>query len=198
MARKKFYIRLGDLPSGRSEISLEYREMIRRRTGEKLPQFEKGISVYPTSWSPDLARWVLFDDAGTAGGLGELWDLVERGDRPILLVSGRVVGEGSDGEPLLRRSTIQIEQRLTVADVYYQALGIEQLSVDALAALLPEDQRQAFIEEHQIERTIMRKIKRGRATPDEVANYHAAVTYMLARYRDLRLRVAGLLRALPS
>jgi len=62
--------------------------------------YEKGVSAYNAIFSPHTGRWMLetVDHAATAGTMQELL----YGDRPIYLVQGDIVGEGTDGEPVLR------------------------------------------------------------------------------------------------
>lgn len=45
---------------------------------------------------------------------------METRERPALLVGGRIVGEGEDGEPVLRRSTIATMRRLGPMDIWAQ------------------------------------------------------------------------------
>jgi hypothetical protein len=127
MARSRHYLRFGELPLGkRSRVSEDYRRSVQARTGVLPPEFETGVSVFPTYKSKLLGRWVLPELAGMAASAGELWAAAESGEMPILLVTGRRARElGQDGEPLLVRNTIEIVERLKPAEVWSQGEGLE-------------------------------------------------------------------------
>ena len=91
------FIRLGDLPpAGRSA---------NHATGRA----EIGISVFRGQWRPEagVARIL----PRTPQEVGSLLGLVAHG-LPAYIVDGRVVGTGSDGEPLLADVTIRARVRL--------------------------------------------------------------------------------------
>lgn len=85
---ERVFLRFGDLPaSGRSENF---------DTGE----LEAGVSVWAAEWDADEQHVVVYvADQPAAASLGHL------SDRPAYLVTGTVVGRGSDGEPLLSDAT---------------------------------------------------------------------------------------------
>lgn len=99
------YIRFGDIPEG-------------ERSGSSKGVTEAGVSVYEAR--PVHGQWeVIAPDTYTGKlGLSELMDDLfhdyatddPRVGRPVYLVTGRVVGHGSDGEPLLR--DVEIEDQL--------------------------------------------------------------------------------------
>ena len=79
------YIRFGNIPKGGRSRN--------HATGE----YEKGVSCYEACYNPFTQAWELAGSAlpaaaimGAAGLYGQVW-----------LISGEVVGQGSDGEPLL-------------------------------------------------------------------------------------------------
>lgn len=121
----KHYLRFGDLPKGRSKIGESYRHHVRVRTGVDLPTHEKGISVFRTYHSDILNRWVLPEEHGTAASASELYAAAESGEMKILLVTGRKVGEGSDGEPILSYKTAKVVKTLSLNEVWDEAGGIE-------------------------------------------------------------------------
>lgn len=86
------FLRFGHFQSETGERSMNW------HTGE----YERGISVYPAFLVGGMVRpiseWM--DDIHGA------WDSLK--DRTRYVLTGRVVGEGSDGEPLLALSTIVI------------------------------------------------------------------------------------------
>lgn len=89
-----FYIRYGDLPKGGRSTNYV--------TGQK----EQGVSVYPATY--DLTTGAIVFD-GSLPGAGTL--VFVSIDRIPHLVTGQYVGDGSDGEPLLRRVKIGAELR---------------------------------------------------------------------------------------
>lgn len=128
--RAKHYLRFGNLPrEGKSRVSDSYRHHVYVRTGQEIPKFEAGVSVFDTYWSEILKRWVLPETHGTAASAGEAYASAIAGDRKIFLVTGRRVrgvrGEGSDGEPLLIRNTIEIVSVLSPDEVWEEASGID-------------------------------------------------------------------------
>jgi len=101
--REQFYIRFGDVPEGeRSEGYI---------LGESFQ--EMGVSVYDADWDKNFLWWDLNLPGGESGP-GTMASLLG-GDRPIYLVQGKQVGEGADGEPLLR--DVKTVKRLNVWDV---------------------------------------------------------------------------------
>lgn len=81
------YIRFGNMPKGgRSKNYV---------TG----QMENGLSVYAATY--DLETGAIILD-GSIANPGTLFFMV--GDRPVYLVTGEEIGEGSDGEPLLENA----------------------------------------------------------------------------------------------
>lgn len=121
--RRRYFIRFGSLPEKFSAISEDYRRHVELITGCRVPFREGGVSVFDTYWSNVLNRWFVPETQGNAASLGELY--VSR--RPIFLLTGRVIGEGSDGEPLLRRSTINIVKKLTKKEIFVEGQGEDQL-----------------------------------------------------------------------
>jgi hypothetical protein len=87
------YIRYGDLPRGG------------RSRNHDTNEYESGISVYRGKMYPD-GSWAV--DAGINQGA---WCLFS--NRPVYLVSGREIGTGSDGEPVL--ADCVVDRRLDLA-----------------------------------------------------------------------------------
>jgi hypothetical protein len=121
---KKRYLRFGELPRGRSRIDDSYRLSVQARTGVLLPEYEKGVSVFPAYRSEILNKWVLPDLAGMQASAGELWSAAEHKEIPVLLVEGKKVGEGSDGEPLLARKSVKVIKRLVTDEIWSEGEGI--------------------------------------------------------------------------
>jgi hypothetical protein len=75
--------------------------------------YENGVSAYGATFSPHIGRWMLdtVDYAATSGTMQELI----YGDREIYLVQGDEVGEGADGEPVLRN--VRLIKQLQKKDI---------------------------------------------------------------------------------
>lgn len=120
MAAQKFYIRIGKIPRlGRSRVGDAYRAS-RARFGGRLPEFERGVSVYEAEFDHERGKWVIpayWIDSYLTGLCDLLMDAVNE-RRKIYLVTGRRVrdAEGSDGEPLLR--DVKIVRELSPTEVY--------------------------------------------------------------------------------
>jgi hypothetical protein len=101
----EFYLRFGDLPKGDySGIGGDYLK-------DNPKQYEKGLSCYWVKWNEELQRWSV-QDQGDAETIQHLLH------RPIYLVKGEEIGFGSDGEPVLKKSTMKILAKLNPNDVY--------------------------------------------------------------------------------
>jgi hypothetical protein len=146
---KRFYIRFGALPKGNSAVGDDYRHRIRVLTGHTVSEFEKGVSVYPTFFSPVLQRWFIAETHGGAATLSELYSEAVEGDREILLLTGRrVSGEGADGEPLLSRKSIKIIKRLKPAQIYSEVEGLHQLTEDFVRSFVSADEAKGMNEDY--------------------------------------------------
>lgn len=94
--QKPLYIRFGDVPS--NETSKIYRGEV--EIGE-----EKGVSVYPAfEVNGNIVLGLTLPI--TKSTLYTQQHLLEYDNRPCYLVSGDYVGEGTDGEPLIRNISI--------------------------------------------------------------------------------------------
>jgi hypothetical protein len=140
--KRKFYIRVGWLPKGKSGIGEAYRIMVSARTGMSLPKHEKGVSVFAARWSPVVGKWFVPETHGVAASLGELWYEVANRKSPALLLSGKVVGHGSDGEPLLERKSIITVARLKPSEVLVQ--GSEDLPDRVVLKYMTDEERTSY------------------------------------------------------
>jgi hypothetical protein len=86
-AEEQLYIRWGAIPP---------RERSRNHDTGRL---ELGVSVYAARWDPERRR-VIYDKDDALPGTGLMLMML---GFPAYLVTGREVGRGSDGEPLIRR-----------------------------------------------------------------------------------------------
>ena len=98
------YIRFGIPPaSGRSQNFIT-------STPDR-PRYEKGISTFPVTW--ENGRWQFATSYGSAPSLDAL---IGRHDRHIYLVTGTVVDEGEDNEPVLG-SDYRVLKELTPTEI---------------------------------------------------------------------------------
>jgi DNA repair protein RadC len=98
------YIRFGIPPaSGRSQNFIT-------STPDR-PRYEKGISTFPITW--ENGRWQFATSYGTEPSLDAL---IGRHDRHIYLVTGTVVDEGEDNEPVLG-SDYRVLKELTPTEI---------------------------------------------------------------------------------
>lgn len=105
----KFYIRFGGWP--KNERSKNY--LASRNQGEDV--FEKGISVYNTSWDIEAQKWDIETDVNPATISGTMSELFY-GKMPVYLITGNELKSlGSDDEPLLRN--VKIVQTLSRKDI---------------------------------------------------------------------------------
>ena len=92
---KTVYIRYGDWPEhGKSKNHL-----VTKETGKDV--WENGLSVYHCELDIDAGHWEIelsINEDTISGTLSSLY----HSNRPIYLVAGEEIGEGSDGEPLLK------------------------------------------------------------------------------------------------
>ena len=86
------FIRFGHFQSETGERSMNW------STGE----YERGISVYPAS----LIDGTAIPDSDWLLDIERAWDLLK--DRTRYVLTGRVSGEGADGEPVLVPSSIVV------------------------------------------------------------------------------------------
>lgn len=93
------YIRFGEIPENeRSGIGKSPNWIYHmQRTSDE----EEGVSVYYSRYQVETDQWVI-EDCGNYASLGQLIDEASEGKRNIYIVSGREVGLGADGEPLIR------------------------------------------------------------------------------------------------
>jgi hypothetical protein len=118
-----YYIRIGEIPKDEiSRVGQHYRNhtwkaRISAMVGEEIPEQEEGVSVYEVQWNKEKWRWEI--ESGNEqmlAGLSELLFAVEEGERKAYLVQGKEVGEGEDGEPLLKE--VKILQELKLNNIY--------------------------------------------------------------------------------
>jgi len=136
----KVYIRFGKIPRRTSGVNESYRIAIHARTGHLPPAREKGVSVFPTYFSKVLKRYVILETHGWVASLGELWAEFLDEQTTANLLSGKIVGEGSDGEPLLQAKSIKVLGKLTAEDIWVDG-GINRWSGEE--ATLPPELSQA-------------------------------------------------------
>ena len=91
------YIRFGDIPE--NEESSVY-------NGEELIGKERGVSVYPALEDKDGSIIFGLHLPITRTTLYTMQHLIEYDNRPCYLVEGVFVGNGSDGEPLIKNVKI--------------------------------------------------------------------------------------------
>lgn len=117
------YIRFGDIPEDeRSTIGKSpniYAHIM--RTSDK----EHGVSVFDAEWSEDMQRWAIVN----VGNYASLDGLLAQ-HRPAFLVTGREVGEGIDGEPVLR--DVQIIEQLPYNELWVPGWGRDPLPEEYL------------------------------------------------------------------
>jgi hypothetical protein len=76
-------------------------------------EFEEGVSVYQAIWNDELGKWSLFEGTHT---LMHFVEMVRNKKISAFLVDGDYVGDGLDGEPLLRN--IRPIKELECTDLY--------------------------------------------------------------------------------
>ena len=91
---KPLFVRFGHFQSETGETSLNHNTGI----------YEKGISVYPARLSEDE---YVFIEPVWMSEVERCWYGIYR-DRVQYVLTGRVCGQGSDGEPLLQPSSITV------------------------------------------------------------------------------------------
>lgn len=103
---KDYFIRFGDIP--KDEISVDH------RTGKKL----YGISVYETKFNNHTKRWELFGPSTGTTTLTEfIYDFANKKGRPCYLLYATAIGEGSDGEILIK--DIKSKKSLTIYEIEF-------------------------------------------------------------------------------
>lgn len=103
---KDYFVRFGDIP--KNEISIDH------RTGKKL----YGVSVYEAKFNHKTKRWELFGPSTGTTTLTEfIYDFANNKGRPCFLLKGTAIGEGSDGEILIK--DIHIEKKLSIYDIEF-------------------------------------------------------------------------------
>lgn len=116
---------------GRPQVSNgEYIPSSINRMGEKIGD-ELGISVYDGIYDPKSGFYAI-QGMGSSGNLGLSIAINQK--RPAYLVSGNVVGEGSDGEPLLNPKTFKIIKEIPYNKIL-STLDRGNLSNDNLVGL---------------------------------------------------------------
>lgn len=96
----KYYVRFGDIPDNEeSDIW----------AGDEIIGKEKGVSVYPAyiDENYNIILGITFPITRTT--LYTLQQIIEYDTRPCYLVTGDVVGNGSDNEPLLKNVKLMKE-----------------------------------------------------------------------------------------
>jgi hypothetical protein len=82
-------------------------------------EMEKGVSCYNASWDTDTKKWTLETDVNPDTITGTLQGLIdgylEKPTKKIFLVTGDLVGEGSDEEPLLKN--VKAVKELKLSDI---------------------------------------------------------------------------------
>jgi hypothetical protein len=79
-------------------------------------EMEEGVSVYETMWSDEYKRWDVFPSHQGEETLDSQMEHLVEYSNPIFLVKGDEIGEGQDGEPLLRN--VVLIKKLTVYDIF--------------------------------------------------------------------------------
>jgi GNAT superfamily N-acetyltransferase len=152
----EYYIRFGDIPKGeRSAIGASpniYAHLSRRSNKEK------GVSVFSTV--KNGRRWSIID----VGNYASLDGLLSQ-QRPAYLVTGRVVGQGIDGEPVLR--DVVIVQELRYSQLFVPGWGKTDGKVETMyrskrpAEVISE---MPYVSAYDQSNRIVRKIYNGDTT----------------------------------
>lgn len=140
---QKLYIRWGNIPKEKSRVSDRYRNIVHAKTGFEPDEFEKGVSVFPTTWSTTLKRWyVPSENTQWNSSLDELYN----SSRPIFLLTGNEINEGgSDGEPLLDRDGIKTIKKLTKKDLFVETQEESQLAVKYVLSFLSLEEKNEYL-----------------------------------------------------
>lgn len=77
---------------------------------------ENGVSVYITEWDHDTQRWAIESSVDEGTITGTMSSLILDPKKRIFLVTGDQIGEGSDGEPVLKN--VKLVQELTKHDIF--------------------------------------------------------------------------------
>lgn len=121
--QKQFYIRFGDIPEG--EKSSVWR-------GDEFLGKENGVSVYPAfKHNGNIVLGLSLPITKTT--LHTQQHLLEYDNRPCYLVKGDYIGNGADGEPLIRNVEIVEEIkdfRVKEGEARYEVKAVGSLSVN--------------------------------------------------------------------
>lgn len=141
--QKQFYIRFGDIPEG--EKSSVWR-------GDEFIGKENGISVYPAfKHNGNIVLGLSLPITKTT--LHTLQHLLEYDNRPCYLVIGDYIGNGADGEPLIRNVEIVEEIkdfRVKEGEERYKIKNSDSLSVNGQ----PFDHEKATITQKDFEEIV--------------------------------------------
>ena len=141
--KKQFYIRFGDIPEG--EKSSVWR-------GDEFLGKENGVSVYPAfKHNGNIVLGLSLPITKTT--LYTLQHLLEYDNRPCYLVIGDYIGNGADGEPLIRNVEIVEEIkdfRVKEGEARYKIKDSDSLSVNGQ----PFDYEKATITQKDFEEIV--------------------------------------------
>ena len=141
--QKQFYIRFGDIPKG--EKSSVWR-------GDEFIGKENGVSVYPAfKHNGNIVLGLSLPITKTT--LHTLQHLLEYDNRPCYLVVGDYIGNGADGEPLIRNVEIVEEIkdfRVKEGEERYKIKNSDSLSVNGQ----PFDHEKATITQKDFEEIV--------------------------------------------
>ncbi len=105
------YIRFGELPEGERS---EYGGLLKGTKFEHLyhdvPEREAGVSVWEARRRPDGSLLIVLPQSKRDRVQARCWvrnHAFAKEERPLYFVSGRVVGKGASGEPLLRDCSLE-------------------------------------------------------------------------------------------